>query len=210
MRSLADILAVAPWAELEEHINHLRERVDTAVLASHARRDRLRTEILSENPEIRARIRRPRPETLVWAKNLLRTGIVAAADGTIVAVPLLSGTKIQIGVVVVTNTGESVRLVTRAFEHELTASGETAREFFENLRKVHGRANLASRALMLFGERQILLAQEADWRMIHGQLIPFELRTGGDKPGENLPPVFDLLRRYVADQLMHGIAATER
>src|SRR4051812_35359678 len=109
VRSLADILAVAPWMSLELHINRLRERVDEAVLASHARRDQLRVEILSENPALRERIRRPKPESMAWAKDLLRTGVVAAADGTVAAVPLLSGTKIQVGVVVVTNTGESVR-----------------------------------------------------------------------------------------------------
>src|ERR1700730_11620922 len=149
VRSLADILTVAPWVELEQHIDHLRERVDEAVLASHARREQLRTEILSEDPTLRTRIRRPRPEAMGWAKSLVRTGIIAAADGTVAAVPLLSGTKIQVGGVIVTNTGDSVRLVTRVFEHELAAQGETAREFFENLRKVHGSSNLASRALML-------------------------------------------------------------
>lgn len=200
VRSLADILAVAPWMDLEQHINRLRERVDEAVLASHARRDQLRVEILSENPALRERIRRPKSESMDWAKDLLRTGIVAAADGTVAAVPLLSGTKIQVGVVVVTNTGESVRLVTRVFEHEMAMQGKTAREFFENLRKVHGSSNLASRALMLFGERQILLQQEADWRMIHGELIPYELRTGVGSPKDNLPPVFDLVRRYVDDR----------
>jgi hypothetical protein len=160
----------------------------------------LRTEILSENPELRKQIRRPTPESLAWAKGLIRSGIVAAADGTVAAVPLLSGTKIQVGVVIVTNTGESVRLVTRVFEHELATRGDTAREFFDNLRKVHGSSNLASRALMLFGERQILISQEADWRMIHGELIPYELRTGVGLPQENLPPVFALVRRYVEDQ----------
>ncbi|MEV0899725.1 hypothetical protein [Actinoplanes sp. NPDC049802] len=200
VRSLADILAVAPWMELEEHISQLRERVDNAVREAHARRDQLRNEILSDQPELRRRIRRPSLESLRWAKSLLGSGIVAAADGTVAAVPLLSGTKIQVGVVVVTNTGDSVRLVTRVFEHELTSYGETAREFFANLRQVHGSSNLASRALMLFGERQILLGQEADWRMIHGELIPYELRTGVGKPKENLPPVFDLVGRYVANQ----------
>lgn len=200
VRSLADIIAVAPWMELEQHIDGLRERVDDAVLASHAKRDQLRKEILSDSPELRAMIRRPSAPLLAWAKNLLQTGVVAAADGTVVAVPLLSGTKIQVGVVVVTNTGASVRLVTRVFEHELAMPGKSAREFFENLRKVHGSSNLASRALMLFGERQILLQQEADWRMIHGELIPYELRTGVGKPAQNLPPVFDLVHRYVADE----------
>ncbi|MEV4079622.1 hypothetical protein ACGFJC_52095 [Nonomuraea fuscirosea] len=112
----------------------------------------------------------------------------------------MSGTKVQVGVVIVTNTGESVGLVTRVFEHELTTTGDTAREFFDNLRKVHGTSNLASRALMLFGERKLLLAQGADWRMIHGELVPFELRTGVGHPRENLPPVFKLVRQYVEDQ----------
>jgi len=200
VRSLADILAVAPWMDLEAHLDHLRERVDNAVSASHARRDQLRVEILTGNPEIRNRIRRPAPSAMAWAKSLLSNGIVAAADGTVAAVPLLSGTKIQVGVVIVTNTGESVRLVTRVFEHELAAQGDSAREFFANLRQVHGSSNLASRALMLFGERQILIGQQADWRMIHGELIPYELRTGVGKPRENLPPVFDLVRRYVENQ----------
>jgi hypothetical protein len=199
-RSLADILSVTPWVELETYFDHLRERVDAAVLASHGRREQLRAEILAENPDLSSQIRRPPPEKMEWAKNLLGSGIVAASDGTVAAVPLLSGTKIQVGVVIVTNTGESVGLVTRVFEHELTTTGDTAREFFDNLRKVHGTSNLASRALMLFGERKILLAQEADWRMIHGELIPFELRTGVGHPGENLPTVFELVRHYVKDQ----------
>lgn len=198
--SLADILAVAPWMELETYFDHLRDRVDAAVLASHERRDQLRAEILAENPDLSSQIRRPSPEKMEWAKKLLSSGIVAASDGTVAAVPLLSGTKIQVGVVIVTNTGESVGLVTRVFEHELTPTGDTARQFFDNLRKVHGTSRLASRALMLFGERKILLSQEADWRMIHGELIPFELRTGVGHPKENLPPVFDLVRHYVKDQ----------
>jgi hypothetical protein len=200
VRSLADILAVAPWVELERHIDHLRERVDEAVRASHLRREQLRKEILSQDPSLRERIGRPRPELMAWAKSLLRSGIVAAADGTVAAVPLLSGTKIQVGVVIVTNTGDSIRLVTRVFEHELTPHGGTAREFFENLRKIHGNSNLASRALMLFGERQLLIDHEADWRMIHGELVPYELRTGVGMPAQNLPPVFALVRRYVGDQ----------
>lgn len=199
-QSLADILSVAPWMELETYFDHLRDRVDAAVLASHERREQLRAEILAENPDLGSQIRRPSPEKMDWAKNLLSSGIVAASDGTLAAVPLLSGTKIQVGVVIVTNTGESVGLVTRVFEHELTMTGDTAREFFDNLRKVHGTSNLASHALMLFGERKMLLAQKADWRMIHGELIPFELRTGVGHPKENLPPVFDLVRQYVKDQ----------
>jgi hypothetical protein len=59
---------------------------------------------------------------------------------------------------------------------------------------------------MLFGERTLLLDQPADWRLIHGELIPYELRTGVGKPAKNLPPVFDLVRRYVANQQFVAIS----
>jgi len=84
---------------------------------------------------------------------------VAAADGTVSPVPLPSGSKIQIGVVIVFNRGEVVDLITRVFEHELVSVGGSARTFFSELRKARKVSNLLSRAVMLFGERRLLLHQ---------------------------------------------------
>jgi hypothetical protein len=53
---------------------------------------------------------------------------------------------------------------------------------------------------MLFGERRLLLEQQADWRMIHGELIPHELRTGAGRPRENLTAAFDLVHRYIVTE----------
>ena len=50
---------------------------------------------------------------------------------------------------------------------------------------------------MLFGERRLLLDHEADWRLLHGELIPHELRTGAGKPDKNLQPTFDLTNSYI-------------
>jgi hypothetical protein len=125
---------------------------------------------------------------------------VAAADGTVSGVPLLSGSKIQVGVVIVFNRGEIVDLVTRVFEHEMVNSAASARAFFSELRKARSVSNLVSRAVMLFGERRLLLDQPADWRMIHGELIPHELRTGAGRPDQNLPPTFGLIHAYIASQ----------
>ncbi|MEW9553319.1 hypothetical protein [Nonomuraea sp. NPDC050783] len=63
--------------ELEEYVDHLRDRVDAAVLASHGRREQLRAEILADHPDLGARIRRPPPGTMRWARHLLRTGTVS-------------------------------------------------------------------------------------------------------------------------------------
>jgi hypothetical protein len=128
---------------------------------------------------------------------VFRQGIVAAADGTVSPVPLVAGSKIQIGVVIVSNRGDVVDLVTRVFETELSSDAKTAGEFFANLRTARSISNLLSRAIMLFGERRLLLQHDADWRLVHGELIPHELRTGAGRPDKNLPPTFDLINRYI-------------
>ena len=134
---------------------------------------------------------------MAFAESLLRSGTVAAADGTISPVPLLAGTKIQVGVVIVSNQGDVVTLVTKVFETELSTGATTATEFFANLRSARSISNLLSRAIMLAGERRLLLEHDAEWRLIHGELIPHELRTGAGRPDQNLPPTFELINRYI-------------
>src|SRR2546427_290706 len=118
--SIEEILRSAPWVSLEEHPDQLRERVDHSISMAHTLREQYRVELLATKPDLKDRVRRPSQEALGKAEDLLYTGTVAAADGTISPVPLLGGSKIQVGVVIVFNSGEVVDLVTRVFEAELT------------------------------------------------------------------------------------------
>ncbi|WKZ79639.1 MAG: hypothetical protein QY327_09850 [Fimbriimonadaceae bacterium] len=156
--------------------------------------------MLSQNPAIATRIKRPSDEQLQAAVDLLQSGTVAASDGTVSPVPLVAGSKIQVGVVIVSNTGSMVSLVTKVFETELNTGAKSASEFFQQLRTTRAISNLVSRAIMLFGERNLLIEHQADWRMIHGELIPHELRTGAGRPSQNLPPTFDLINRFIASE----------
>ena len=198
--SIEEILRAAPWVSLEEHLDQLRERVDHSISTARALREQYRVELLATKPDLKDRVRRPSQEALLKAEDLLHNGSVAAADGTISPVPLLGGSKIQVGVVIVFNSGEVVDLVTRVFEAELTEGAATATEFFADLRKARKVSNLLARAIMLSGERRLLLQQETDWRMIHGELIPHELRTGAGNPAQNLEGAFDLVHRYISSQ----------
>jgi hypothetical protein len=198
--SIEQILRAAPWVDLEEHLNELRERVDRSITLAHRRRAEYREELLANRPDLLQHIRRPSPAAVGKAERLLLTGTVAAADGTLAPVPLLAGCKIQVGVVIVFNSGRVVDLVTRVFEAELTSGAETAREFFADLRKARQVSNLLARAVMLFGERKLLLDQRSDWRMIHGELIPHELRTGAGRPTQNLQAAFELVNGYIASE----------
>lgn len=204
--SIGDILNAAPWVPLERHLDQLRERVDHSITRAHELRQQYRQELLSSQPELIEQIKRPRPESLAAAERLLGTGTVAASDGTVAPVPLLGGAKIQVGVVIVFNSGEVVDLVTRVFEAELTAAATTGREFFADLRKARGVSNLLARAIMLFGERKLLLEQPADWRMLHGELIPHELRTGAGRPDQNLESTFGLINSYIESKTFIAVS----
>ena len=93
------------------------------------------------------------------------------------------------------------------FEVELADGANDARGFFSNLRQARSISNLLSRAVMAYGERKLLIEHPAEWRIIHGELIPYELRTGAGNPGDNLGPAFDLIYDYIASE--HFIAVSE-
>lgn len=184
----------------------MRERVDSSVEKSYRLRRRYREELLADSA-LAGSILRPSDEALKQAQSLLGTGIVAAADGTVAPVPLLGGSKIQVGVVIVSNKGELVELVTRVFETELVDDEGSAKEFFQGLREARKFSNILSRAIMLLGERIHLLQHPADWRLVHGELFPYELRTGAGSPRQNLPTAFEMVRGFVDTQKF--IAVTE-
>ena len=112
--SINELLDSAPWVPLEEHLDHLRQRVDRSISTAHELRERYRDELLAQQPQLAAQIRRPTPAALSTAEQLFKTGTISAVDGTISPVPLLAGSKIQIGVVIVTNRGDIVDLVETA------------------------------------------------------------------------------------------------
>jgi hypothetical protein len=197
--SIDQILRSSPWRALEEHLGDLRERIDDSITRSQRLRQEYREELLRRKPELQEQIRYPPVSAFEAAKNLLAAHTVAAVDGTLAPVPLLGGAKIQVGVVIVSSTGDLVSLVTRILETDLADQTDPV-AFFEQLRRARRVSNLLSRAIMLFGERKLLLEHDAEWRLLHGELIPHELRTGAGQPARNLPPTFDLIHGYITTE----------
>ena len=205
--SLRTILDRTPWVSLEEHLTGLPDRIDASIEMATEQRRQYRAELLEQNPELPKHIKRPSSSSMTKARSLLTTGTVAAADGTLAPVALLGGSKVRVGLVIVSNTGEVVELVTRVFESELADQSSTAAGYFEALREVRSVSNLVARAIMLLGEREQLMNHPADWRLIHGELLPHELRTGAGNPSANLPEAFAVARRFVDSE--HFVAVSE-
>jgi len=198
--TLEEVLRDYPWASFEKHLDDLKERVDRSITKTNELRLKYREELLTQNPEIRQGIKRSSKQSLENAEKLLMNGIVAASDGTISPVPLLGGSKIQVGVVIVFNKGEIVDFVTKIFEAEITKDSGKAIDYFQNLRGTRKISNLLARAIMLFGERKLLLEQSADWRMLHGEIMPHELRTGAGDPAKNLDLAFHIVEGYIKSE----------
>ena len=195
--SLRAILNRTPWVSLEEHLNGLPDRIDASIAIAAEQRRQYRAELLDHNPDLPELIKRPSPSSMTQAQDLLTKGTVAAADGTLAPVALLGGSKIRVGLVIVSNTGEVVELVTRVFESELATQSSSAAGYFQEIREARSVSNLVARAIMLLGEREQLIDHPADWRLIHGELIPHELRTGAGNPSVNLPEAFAVAHRFI-------------
>ena len=195
--TILQVLQNSPWENFEEHLNDLKDRVDNSVRRTNQLRSQYREELLSRDPELSTRILRPSLAKLNIARNLLTSGTIAASDGTISHVPLLGGSKIQVGVVIVFNKGEVFDYITKVFETEITQGANSAIDYFQNLRGTRKISNLLARAIMLYGERRLLLEHRADWRMIHGEILPHELRTGAGRPQDNLQPAFELVYEFI-------------
>jgi hypothetical protein len=123
---------------------------------------------------------------------LLFNGGVEACDGTVQVHDTLPLTIYQIGVSLVSYSGNEGTWCQRLFRKDLRhRSGETAEELAELLRRRSSRealnraaprdalGELGRRTLMSYGERAALLHHsKAVWLLGHGNPVPYELLTG--------------------------------
>jgi hypothetical protein len=173
----------ALWTDYETFIKNEDARLEDDVKQSMEKRKELRKVLLSD-PKLRERIR-PRKEELskwqdllAWAESELFDGKVAAVDGTISNFPMVSGTRCRIGVVSASYKNKRIERVLYVSERELAEPSSSVMEHFENLRTKHRISNMLLRALMLYGERDLALKRPEKWKFVHGDLLPYELRTG--------------------------------
>jgi len=171
------------WKDYETFIKGADVRLEDDIRKSLDKRRELRKKLLSD-PQLRGRIR-PRKEELdkwrgllKWAEDELFAGKVAAVDGTISNFPMVSGTRCRIGVVSTSYKNNRIEKVLYVSERELAEPSSSVMEHFEKLRTKHRISNLLLRALMMYGERQLALNRPEKWKLVHGELLPYELRTG--------------------------------
>lgn len=205
-KSLSDF---SNWKDYETFMLGVDSEMEHDLRKSLQYRKRLREDLLS-HPEIREKIR-PKPnETakwkslLMWAEKELFGGNVCAVDGSLSRYTMASGTRCRIGIVATSYRNKRVEKVLYVSEREFAEPSSTPYEHFNKLLESRRVSSMLLRALMLHGERQLALQRPEEWKFVHGELMPYELRTGLGVY-RALDECLDLGRRLIETKKVIGV-----
>jgi hypothetical protein len=181
-QSFSDFIASSEWDNHEEHFQKT-QGVLRSELAENSRREReFRAKLTQKlNSEFARQVKTVTAEQILAARSVLASGDVVALDGTLAKFRLMSGTRSQIGIVAVNYKNDKTTHVTYVTEATYSEYDSTE-DVFDYLRaRKKSRpviSDLVLRATMAFWERKYAIQQAAKWRIVHGELFPFELRSG--------------------------------
>jgi hypothetical protein len=211
-KSLAD---PSLWKDYETFIQSADQNLEDDIKKSIDKRKQLR-KILLEDPQLQQRIRPRQEDQKKWmellqsSENELFSANVAAVDGTISNFSMVSGTRCRIGVVSTSYKNNRIERVLYVSERELAEPSTSVIDHFNKLMKKHRISAMLLRALMLYKERQIALERSEKWKFVHGELLPYELRTGLGVY-RALPESLELGRKLVeAKNVIAVVEDTER
>jgi len=164
------------WKPYEKYIlSEDAEITEDAALSLQAS-ENFREKIL-QSAKVKDRIHRPRGTEL--AEQLLKSGQVAGIDGTLSAYPTATGARCRIGVVAVTYAGQSfAEAVYISSLHLADQDLEDPVQLLEEAEELAKASRLLFKALMLYKERELALQRPEKWKLIHGPLVPLEMRLG--------------------------------
>jgi hypothetical protein len=192
------------WESFDSFLQSSDERLLKDIKASLQRRQELR-ELLLSDPNFRSKVKKVPPDLQEWAKSELFTGNVCAVDGTLSIVPSTSGGRARIGVVATSYKSDKIERVIYVSYRQLAEPVTGPAEYFRKLKSVNSTSNLMMRAVMAFAERELALRRPENWKFVHGELIPYELRTGAGRTKLVLPKSLDLGARLIDNMRAIGI-----
>ncbi len=168
-----ELVDLQKWDTVEDYFAKCGDLITQDVEACATLRAALRREL--DKPEIRERVQRPTESELEQAAEALFSGEVCAVDGTLAVIPSQSGGRARIGITATSYSGERIKRVLFVSYRNLAQPARTATEFFKKLKQVNRASALLMRAVMAFSERALALQQPQRWKIVHGELLPYEL-----------------------------------
>lgn len=191
------------WESLEAYLETCDQRLLEDIKANLERRKQLR-EVLLSDPNFKKRVKTLTPELQAWAKEQLFGGNVCAVDGTLSIVPSTSGGRARIGVVATSYKSDKIERVVYVSYRQLAGPASSPTEYFKKLKSVNTWSGLFMRAVMAYAERDLALRRPEQWKFVHGELIPYELRTGLGRT-RALPQCLSLGAKLVESKTAVGV-----
>jgi len=192
------------WQPLEQYFEGCDESLLTDIKKNLEWRSALRKKLL-EDPAFEGRVKKLIPELQDWAKEQLFSGDVCAVDGTLSTIPSTSGGRARIGVVATSYKSDRIERVVYVSYGRLAEPVTDPTDYFKKLKSVNSTSNLLMRAVMAYAERDLALRRDESWKFIHGELLPYELRTGAGRTKTVLPRAIDLGKRLIDCEKAIGV-----
>lgn len=192
------------WQSFEDYLEGCDNQLQSDISKNIELRAELRKVLLAD-PAFRQRVRKLTPELQGWAKDALFAGDVCAVDGTISIVPSTSGGRARIGVAATSYKSDRIDRVIYVSYGRLSEPVSGPTEYFKKLRSVNSTTNLLMRAVMEYAERDLALRRPEKWKFVHGELLPYELRTGAGRTGSVVPKAIDIGKRLVSNENTIGV-----
>jgi hypothetical protein len=192
------------WESLEEFFETCDERLLQDIKLTLEKRRELR-EMLLADPAFKSRVRRLNPELQQWAKDQLFGGSVCGVDGTLAVVPSAAGGRARIGIVATSYKSDKIERVVYVSYRQMTEPVSSPTDYFKKLKVVNSYSQLLMRAVMAYAERDLALRRSEGWKFVHGELLPYELRTGAGRPASVLPMCLELGARLIENKQTIGV-----
>lgn len=208
--SFRDLLRRIEWRCFEEYVsNEQRMFIDDAVFSvqkSHMFRDSIRN-----IPEVEKRIKSVSPDIILDSLRKLSSGRVVGVDGTISIYPTPVGYRCRIGVVAVNYLGERVGEALYVSDLEFIDEGlNDITELLRNIEELCKFTPLLYKCLMMYKERELVLNRSEEWKVIHGPIVPLEMRLGRLGVENVLEENIKLAERLVMHKKIIGVLSSTR
>lgn len=207
-----DFLDPQKWKDLESHLRTSSQELEQNISATVESEKSIRTKsrkYLEDN----FLIKKVSQDQLQKAEDLLFGSMVCASDGTYATVDLsTTGIKGQIGIVTTSYVNKRTDYVSYFFEPLVTISEKEFTDVLTARRKMSESEGISSshiKSIMLFMERQKILEREEPWKLVNGDIFPYELRTGQGRL-RGLKACLDLGRRILNCPTFIGVTANSK
>jgi len=206
--SFKRIYSKMKWDSLEDFLDKGSIILNNEIrhLVEHKRRLRDR---ISKLKGVKERITSPTEDEYRRALNLLKEGRVCGIDGTLSVYPTLIGAKCRIGVVVVNYKWDRVERVIYISDTMLIDSElKDPVKLLERVERVGRVSTLLYKFIMLYKERELATLRDEDWRLVHGPLVPLEMRLGRLGVKGALTSSLELAKRLIETESVVGVLSS--